>query len=742
MTRYSPFFYVKALLVIALSGMLLSTAFPLLAQNNHSASITGFPDDRAKCQFALEQEFASNLDPVNLRHMLKLYSAKPHHTGSAGGLEVAEDIAAKFRSWGFETDVEVFYALMSEPKTQVVEMIQPSAYRAALQSPLIPGYTAEQNANSLPPYNVYSSDGEVTAQAVYVNYGMVEDYQELAHRGIDVRGKIVIARYGKAFRGIKPRLAGERGAVGVILYSDPMEYGSARGAVYPAGPFLPEDGYQRGSVMNLSKIAGDPLTPGTGALQPPTKITPDQVALAATSIPVVPLSAHDIRPILQAMVGPAAPEQWQGALPLTYRFGGSVVLRLKVHHEWGVVPLHNVVAKLEGSRWPDQWVLRGNNHDAWNYGAQVALSGLIAMMEEARAISLLTKKGWRPKRTLVYLAWDGEEQGLLGSTEWTEAHAGELAEKAVIYINSGVTTQGILAAGGSHSLETMVNEVAKAVTDPIQTTTVYDRIAANILDNGSDLESKDIRESGRFRLTPLGLGSDFTPFLQHIGIPSLDIGFDGDAPNGVYHSVYDNFDFYDRFGDPGYRYGLKLAELGGRIMLRCADADILPFDFLGMSHAISQYVSEIKALVKDTSMDTVAKQPAQNLDFKSLEDAIEAMESSAHRFLASRSAYESLEAVMESKALSALNAGLARAEQVFAPKHGLPSRPWYRHHIYAPDYDTGYAVATLPSIREAVQKQEWGEAQDQIVVVAQLVEAYAGAINQASQSLKMTSLQN
>jgi N-acetylated-alpha-linked acidic dipeptidase len=705
------------------------------AGDAESKRLAGFPGRSGDAQLALEDRFAASLDAANLRAWLKELSAAPHHTGSPGGRRVAESLAAKFESWGFATRIETFYALMSTPKERRVEMLAPSAYRASLEEPAIPGHTPADVAGSLPPYNVFSRDGDVTAEAVYVNYGLREDYERLAALGVSVKGRIVVARYGRAFRGIKPRLAGENGAIGALLYSDPADGGYAQGVVYPEGPFMPPAGYQRGSVLDITRFTGDPLSPGQGATREHRPPSAKQIAAAASKVPVLPLSARDVQPILAAMTGPVAPPEWRGALPITYRLGGNVKLRLQVAQDWTIVPLHNVVARLEGSAWPDEWILRGNNHDAWNYGALVAGSGLVALLEEARGIGALALKGWRPKRTLVYLAWDGEEQGLLGSTEWAETHAAELRAKAVSYLNSGITNQGFFAAGGSHVLETLVTDVARRVKDPKRGVPAYDRVAERVRLQGSAQERRDLEVSQRLRLAPLGLGSDWTPFLQHLGIASLDFAFEGEADGGVYHSIYDNFDFYDRFGDPGYRYGIALAQASGRTMLRLANAEILPFDFSGTAAAFAGYVGELATLVDEMRQAPAQRDAVPRLDFGALEVASTRLGASAGRFLRARQAFEQ-SGTADTALVAQVNERLRRSEQCLAPERGLPGRPWYRHHLYAPGAYTGYGVKTLPGVREAVERRAWKEARSEIAAVGGVIDDYAAAIDRASELLE------
>ena len=713
--------------------------------------VHGFSEQATSEQLALERRFAANLEASRLRESMRELSARPHHTGSPGGRAVAESIAASFRSSGFDTRIETFYALMPTPKDRVVEMLAPREYRARLAPPAVPGEAS--NEVSLPPYNAYSADGEVTADAVYVNFGQRADYAELERLGVDVEGKIVIARYGRIFRGSKARLAAEMGAVGAILYSDPADTGYRRGAVYPEGPYLPSGGYQRGSVMNVTLRTGDPLSPGVGATSEPENFSLDDAAEATSPVPVQPVSEDDVHPILAAMTGPVAPAEWQGALPITYRLGGTVRLRLKVQQDWQIVPVHNVVAMLRGDTWPDEWVLRGNNHDAWNYGAMVPLSGLVTMLEEARAIGRLTADGWRPRRTLVYLAWDGEEQGLLGSTEWVETHADTLRENAVAYVNSGITTQGFFNAGGSHSLETLVDGIARTVRDPKLDVPVYDRVAALMLSQGESLD--------RYRLAPPGLASDWTPFIHHLGIASHDHAFDGEADSGVYHSIYDTFDFFDRFGDPGYRYGVTLAEANGRTMLRLANSDVLPFDFTGTAAALAGYVTDLetfvdemreqaqrhnllvrkglRALANDPDVPLsppalVAEVPA--LEFQSLHEAVTELARSAGRYAKALAAYRASPATLSEAELAELNRVLRQSEQQLAPLQGLPRRPWYRHLLHAPDHRTGEPLKTLPAVREAIERQQWADVEPAVAAVARAIRNYASEAGRAAELLE------
>ena len=744
---------------------LLILASSLAASPGHTAEqdapIIGFPGDALHAQRAREEDFAKRISKGHIRESLRELSSKPHHAGSPRSSRIAQDLVERFRSWGFDAKVETFYGLMSTPRERVLEMVAPSAYKASLEDGPFPGAPSSSDPDgSLPPYNMFSNDGDVTGEAVYVNYGTAEDYDALAQRGISVKGKIVIARYGKSWRGAKPRVAAERGALGAILFSDPADGGSVEGTVYPEGPFLPEQGAQRGSVFDVPRMAGDPLTPGKGATSKPASFSVKDASEWISPIPVQPVSAKDIEPILAAMRGPAAAASWRGGLPVVYRFGdGTVKLRLKIAQDWTVAPLYNVVAKLEGAVWPDEWVMRGNNHDAWNFGAEDALSGLAAMLEEARAIGAMAKGGWRPKRTLVYLAWDGEEAGLFGSTEWVETHADELRQKAVAYLNSGPTAQGFFSAGGSHSLWTFVDEIARDVHDPLLKAPVADRVAARDrlqrLEAGLDANARARTRS--FPLEALGMSSDYGAFLQHVGIASLDFTFGGESQNGCYHSICDNFNHYEKFSDPTFLYSAALAEVGGRMMLRLGEAEILPFDFSGMAEAIASYVDEIEnmadAMRQQTEQQNAAlrdgvyklarnphdpittpkiEKPIPDIDFAPLLRAQNALVEDANRFSAARAAYEAKGVKRQPGELAEINAILASAEQVLAPERGLPGRPWYRHEVYAPSSDTGYEASTLPAVREAVKRHDWAGAQREIGRTAEAINAYAKEIKNAT----------
>jgi len=726
------------------------------------APILGFSPERVAEQRAREARFDATLDAKNLRAWMQRLSARPHHVGSPYGKENAEFMAGLFRSWGYDTQIEEFQVLLPTPKVRLVEMLEPTRFTAALAEPAIPeDATSGQTAEQLPTYNAYSIDGDVTGELVFVNWGVPADYEELERRGIDVKGKVVIARYGGSWRGIKPKVAAEHGAVGCLIYSDPREDGYTQGDVYPKGGYRSEHGVQRGSVADMPTYPGDPLTPFVGATKGAKRL-PVKDAPTLTKIPVLPISYADALPLLKALGGPMAPEAWRGSLPLPYRLGpGPAKVRVKLEFDWKLVPAYDVVAKLAGSEHPDQWIVRGNHHDAWVNGATDPISGMVAVLEEARAVGELVKTGWRPKRTIVYIGWDGEEQGLLGSTEWVETHAALLRDQAVAYVNSDSNGRGFFYAGGSHTLEKMVNEVARDVVDPQKKIPIGDRILAGTQLYGAPDEQQEARTAKTFRLEPLGSGSDYSPFLQHLGIASLNIGFGGEGEYGQYHSIYDSFDHFVRFMDPNFEYGVALAQTAGRIVLRLADADVLPFEFSRLSTTVGRYAGEVQKLADDMRKQTedanrriadkvweavddptqtwVApkpKDPVPFLSFAPLQNAVASLDKST-------AAYDKASAALaaSSKSLSAadrkkLDGILLRSERALTRKEGLPRRPWYVHQIYAPGFYTGYGVKTLPAIREAIEQREWKEAGEQIVLVAQTIEGFAREVDKATAILE------
>jgi N-acetylated-alpha-linked acidic dipeptidase len=720
------------------------------------APTVGFTANGLSAQRALEARYDALLDAKNLRAWMERLSQHPHHLGSPWGKQNAEFIAGLFRSWGYETRIEEYVVLFPTPKERALELLSPTRFTARIEEPtLAADHTSGQKAEQLPTFNAYSRDGDVTGDLVYVNYGVPADYEELALRGIDVKGKIVIARYGGAWRGIKPKVAGEHGAVGCIIYSDPSGDGYAQGDPYPKGGWRPDAGVQRGSVKDMPLYSGDPLTPGEPATKEAKRL-PISEAPTLTRIPVLPISAADAQPLLAALGGPMAPAGWRGALPLPYRLGpGPARVHLKAVFDWKLVTAYDVIATLKGAERPDEWIIRGNHHDAWVNGASDPVSGLVALLEEARAVGELAGQGFRPRRTLVYAAWDGEEQGLLGSTEWVEAHLPELQAKAVAYINSDSNSRGFLGVAGSHGLETFVNQALADVQDPLKKVGVVQRARARAILEGSSDSRKEARSHRGLAIGALGSGSDFTPFLQHAGVASLNVGYDGEDDYGQYHSIYDSFDHYTRFMDPDFSYGVTQARTTGRLTLRLAQADTLPMDFGPLVAVLETYVKEVRALADKQREETEQRRrdldeglyaawftphearvpparpdPVPYLNFAPLENGLERVRKAAAAYDAAREARAGTP--LDPARARELDAILRGCERALTRTEGLPGRPWYRHQIYAPGRYTGYGVKTLPAVREAIELRRWREAEEQAVVVGRTLEGFAEQVERAT----------
>ncbi len=705
--------------------------------------ITGFSDKGSAAQTQMEQKFDAMLNAERIGQTIKELSAVPHHVGSPGGKAVAENILNKFKSYGWDAKIETYQVLFPTPKTRVLEMVSPTIYKALLKEPgLKEDATSGQEDQQLPTYNAWSADGDVTGDLVFVNYGLPGDYETLASFGIDVKGKIVIAKYGKSWRGIKPKVAQEHGALGCIIYSDPKDDGFYQGDVYPKGAFKNEYGVQRGSIMDMVIYPGDPLTPGIGATADAKRL--DRLeAPNLLKIPVLPISYHDAKPLLEALEGPVAPADWRGGLPFTYHIGpGKTKVHLKVDFDWKQRPAYDVIAKIKGSQYPDEWVIRGNHHDGWVNGANDPISGMAAELEEAKAIGDLIKTGWKPKRTLVYCAWDGEEPGLIGSTEWLEDHMKELQEKAVVYINTDASARGFLSVEGSHALETLVTEISKEVKDPQTNVTVFEREKANNIISASSMKAKkEAMDKKTFPVGAMGSGSDYSSFIQHAGIPALNIGFGGEDGGGEYHSIYDSYDNYTRFKDPGFVYGVALSKMAGRAALRMSEAEALPFDFRSLYKTVNEYVKDLmdqtEQMRESTSVENkviiansygLANDPKKNLkapplksevpylDFSPLQNALVELEKSANKL------YEAGVTMQKNNTRTeGFNRSLYKAEQQLLVMQGLPRREWYKHSLYAPGFYTGYGVKTIPGVREAIEQRNWKEAKEQINIVSDAI---------------------
>ncbi len=736
----------------------------LFAPGDQPGALRGYSVAASRVERDWEKRFRALPAPDTMRETMRRLSARPHHVGSPYDKSNAAWILARFRSFGWEAAIETFEVLFPTPRERLVELVAPSKFVARLAEPPVPGdSTSAQQSEQLPTYNAYSVDGDVTAPLVYVNYGVPADYEQLDRMGVSVKGAIVIARYGGSWRGTKPKVAAEHGAVGCLIYSDPKDDGYQAGDVFPQGPWRPAQGVQRGSVMDMPLYPGDPLTPGVGATTGAKRLALAD-APTITRIPVLPMSYGDAEPLLAALRGPVAPEGWRGGLGLTYHIGpGAATVHLRVRSDWNMRTLYDVIARIPGADAPDEWIVRGNHHDAWVNGAEDPVSGQAALLEEARAFGELLRSGWRPRRTLVYAAWDGEEPGLLGSTEWVEAHADDLAAHAVAYLNSDINGRGFLSMGGSHSLETFINGVARDIQDPETNLSVWAREQRRRIARAQTAdERRELRERADLRIDALGSGSDFTPFLQHAGVASLNLGYEGEDGGGIYHSVYDDFFWYTHFDDTAFVYERALAQTMGTAVMRLADADVLPFEFANLAETVRRYSGDLRDVwgkelddarernrelddgvftaIADPRITFVPPRPESlppHLNFAPLDNAIDVLVKDAARYEHALTAVEadSGRALTRLQA-RALNPLLFRIERALTSPAGLPGRPWFRHLLYAPGRYTGYGVKTLPGVREAIEQHRWAEADEQIVRAAGVLGAAAALVDSAAARLE------
>ena len=733
---------------------LLAVSFTAISLGQKTAgALLGFNPQSATTEQGWEMRFRAIPDAKRVHENMLHLAAHPHNVGSEYQRQNAEWLVARYKEWGWDAHIERFDVLYPTPKERVVELVSPTKFVAKLDEPPLPEdpYTKEKSTQ-LPGYNIYSADGDVTAPLVYVNNGMPTDYEVLERHGISVSGTIVISRYGGGWRGLKPKLAAEHGAVGCIIYSDPADDGYAQDEVLPKGPMRPPDGIQRGSVADMTLYSGDPLTPGIGSV-PGAKRLKISEAQTIMKIPVLPIGYGDAKPLLAALEGPVVPAEWRGGLPLTYHFGpGPAKVHLKLAFNWDQRPVLDVIATMKGSEEPDVWIIRGNHYDGWVNGADDPISGQSALLEEARALGELAKQGWRPKRTLIYTAWDGEEPGLIGSTEWVETHAAELTKHAALYVNSDENGRGFFGAGGSHELEQSINDVAKDITDPETKTSVWKRQQAAMLVRGGrrgGTPNRDVLTKDNLPIEAIGSGSDFAPFLDHLGIASLNVGFGGEDRGGVYHSAYDTPWFTDQFGDKEEVYGPILAQTAGILMMRFASADVLPYDFTTMAQTLKQYDTELKELVKSLQKAAETRKrdlelqlyaltddpkkhlqppgalvPPPDMDFSSLDAAIRALGKAATHFNEARASMETLSPDKR----KALNEELTTVDRMLASDQGLPRRPWVRNIIYAPGTYAGYGVKTLPGVREGLEQGRFPEAEEQLAIVVKAVNNEAAYI--------------
>ncbi len=689
-------------------------------------------------------------------------SARPHAVGSPYDKDNAEWMLSRFRDWGFDAHIETYYVLFPTPKERKLELLAPRKYTATLAEPaLAVDPTSNQQAEQLPTYNAYSADGDVTGPLVYANYGTREDYEDLERMGVSVKGAIVITRYGKNWRGIKPKTAAEHGAIGCIIYSDPQQDGYSDDDPYPTGGGRPKDSVQRGGVNNTD-YPGDPLTPGIAATKDAERLAIKDSPII-TKIPVLPISYADAQPFLVALGGQVVPQSWRGGLPITYHVGpGSSKAHLKMFSNWDIKPIYNVIARIPGNEAADEWVIRGNHHDAWVNGAEDPLSGMVAELAEARALGALLKQGWKPRRTILYCAWDGEEPGLLGSTEWVEDHAQELHDHAVLYVNTDNTDHGFLDISGAHSVEHLINDVERQIPDPETKLTLWERARLHSL---ATADSADRRASLRHRpdmnIDAMGDGSDYAPFLDRLAIPSLDLGFDSEGNYNVYHSIYDDFYYYTHFADTNFQYGRALAQTAGSTVMRMADAELLPYEYTAVAETMAGYVKDLKdqlsktqETIRETNLQleegvfqaiSDPKQPSYPpkrepeppfLNFAPLDNGVVSLTHAAKHYQAAAAAAQARGLAIDPAGLKEVNHLLLLVERTNLREEGLPGRPWFKNQIYAPGAYTGYGVKTLAGVREAMDAHQWSVADQESPLIGSVLVDESKAIDAAAGKLE------
>ena len=681
-------------------------------------TVFGYSDFSAEAK--IEDRFLDVPDAKLAGEELKTLTAEPHMAATPEDHKTAEYVAQKFRAAGLETEIVPYRVLLNQPKVVRVEAFGADG-KQIMSGPTpehVDGDPFENDPRVVMPFNGSSGSGDVTGDVVYANYGRLEDFDELAKQNIDLHGKIVIARYGGNFRGVKVYIAEQRGAAGVLIYSDPQDDGYFKGDAWPNGPWRPETGVQRGSVQYLFRYPGDPETPGVAS----TPDLPDSARLPADNtgdqphIISIPISYHDAAPILQALKGPGVPQGWQGALPFRYHLGsGGVKVHLVSKQDYQVRTIWDVVGKIKGTQLPDEWVVTGNHRDAWVYGAVDPNSGTAAMLETVHGVGALLKQGWRPKRTMIYCSWDAEEEGLIGSTEWVEQHAQDL-EKAVAYFNVDVAVSGSdFSAAAVPSLKQFVRELTRDVPSPMGSS-VYQQWKNSHIGNEHRLSNAPASPGDEVHVGDLGSGSDFTPFLQHIGVPSTDIGSNG--PYGVYHSVFDNYAWFTANADPHFVYLQEMARVLGLEGIRMADTDVLPYDYVSYAKEIASYIDAARKKAADLKLST--------LDFGPAEEAASRFASAAQKIHALESA--------PSGDLMKLNQALRQAEADFVASAGLPNRSWYKHVIYAPGEYTGYAAVVIPGVNEAIDVKDQPRAAQQLTVLAQALDRATRTLDEVHES--------
>jgi N-acetylated-alpha-linked acidic dipeptidase len=711
-------------LLLVVQFFLLTAALqPIRAQDS---ILDGYTAESAASQRRWESQFRAVPEPQSAREHLRRLTAEPHVAGTREDYATAIYVRDQMRSYGLTAELKEYDVLLPYPKAAgIVELVAPRRERLLIKEAIVPEDPSSANPNIIPLFNGYSANGDVTAPLVYVNYGLPADYDALEKLGVDVKGRIALARYGNSFRGVKAKVAEEHGAVGLIIYSDPADDGYMQGDVFPKGPWRPASSAQRGSVQYLFEYPGDPLTPGRPSIPgvPRLKI---QEATDLTRIPVQPISYGEARKLLEPLRGPLRPRGFQGGLPFAYHVGGTADVRvhLKTDLDYQTRKIWNVIARLDGDEDKDHWVVMGNHRDAWTFGAVDPNSGTTAMLEAARGFGQLLKAGWKPRRTIILCSWDGEEYGLLGSTEWAEENAAELKQKAVAYLNMDAAVSG--ANFGAASVPTLwktIRAVTRDIRDPKTAKSVYQQWQDRARESQASPELTDAAAgtdtaNAEARIGALGSGSDYTPFLQHLGVASIDMSFGGDY--GVYHSAYDSFYWMTRFGDPTFVYHVAAAQVWGTLAMRLAGAESLPLDY-------ASYAAEIRNFFRESVNTAKRRNLAAGFDEQAMNEAVEEFSNEARRIEKSRE--ETLTELGRTRGendrrsraaakLARINEALIAAERDLVDDRGLRGRPWYKHQIYAPGYYTGYAAQPLPDFRQALEDRNAAgarEALDRIV---------------------------
>jgi N-acetylated-alpha-linked acidic dipeptidase len=707
---------------VALTLALVITALITRTGATQTSALDGFSNDASTEQLRIEALFRSIPSPASAREHLRRLTIEPHIAGTKEGYETAVYVRDQIRSYGIQADLREYKVWLPYPNTTpLVELITASRrQKLQVHEAVVNQDPSSTRPKITPLFNGYSASGDVTAPLVYANYGLPDDYEALKKAGVDVRGKIVIVRYGNSFRGVKAKVAQDNGAVGCIIYSDPADDGYMQGDVYPKGPWRPVASGQRGSVQYLFEYPGDPLTPGRPAIEGVPRLKPEE-ATNLTRIPVQPLAYDVAKELLTLLRGPVRPRGFQGGLPFPYHAGGTdhVKVHLKTDMDYKLRSIWNVVARIDGDAEKDRWIVLGNHRDAWVFGAVDPNSGSSAMLEIARGFGQLLKQGWKPRRTIILGSWDAEEYGLIGSTEFAEEFAAELRDKAVAYLNLDAAVSGPkFDASSVPSLWKLIRGAARDVKDPKTGNSVYqqwkDRLTA-------ERSATDQDPPTEVRIGPLGSGSDYTPFLQHLGVPSTDMGFSGDY--GVYHSAYDSFYWMENFGDPGFVYHVAAAQLLGTMALRLAGADALPFDYTDYANQLRDFFSEAMRLAKRRNL-------ASSLDDKAMTSAIDEFSKEAVRVEQIRQ--RSVGGRINNARVRGLNDALMQVERQFIDERGLRNRSWYKHQIYAPGIYTGYAAQPLTDFRQALDDRNSANARESLSRIVDAIKRATGVLRQVS----------